>query len=138
MKKFIWIVPEKCDEEFSVKLFERFESLAASLGSNDFVFEIIEKYDDEAEPHYHIKAGTDNCSDEFSNKSAVNTWYSAITKEQSRNGVIKVILQTNKITTYHWILNSGLFVFYDEYIREDYPEWQTNYNEIYDPSLASC
>lgn len=130
MKKYVWVMPEKRDEEFSEELFKRFKSLADSLKVKDFTIEIQEKYSNEDDPHYHFKAGSETDFDQLNEKSSVMALYLATADGKTYEGLMRIKVQSNAAASFNMILASALFAFYDECIREYYSEWQTDYKMI--------
>lgn len=135
MKKYIWVMPEKRDEEFSNELIVRFKDLAGSLKVPNFLIGISEQYSFENEPHYHLRAGIGDCSKICG--LYISASYLATADEKKYNGVVNISMKTNAFFTINVILISSLFSFYDEYIRKFYPEWKTDYKYISLPGVVT-
>lgn len=130
MEKYVWVMPEERDEKFSEELFNRFKALADSLKVSDFLIEIKEKYSNEDEPHYHLMVGSRACPDLLKEICCLSTLYLATAGGKTYKGKIMIKVQSKAPFTFNMILASALFGFYDEYVREFYPEWQTDYKTI--------
>jgi hypothetical protein len=132
MRRLIWIMPEERDEEFSLKMSERFWALAKSLGVSAFSVEVREQYESEETPHYHMKV-EDGLSIDLPAEIGANATYTATAEGKTYDGRMKMRVRANGPAPINMILAATLFGYYDEYIREYYQEWETEYIDIVFP-----
>jgi hypothetical protein len=129
MKRLIWEMPEERDNEFSLKMMERFMALAKSLGVSAFLVEVCEQYKNEEIPHYHIKV-EDGPDIELPAEIRLNALYFATANGQTYEGQMSMGIRADGLATFNFILAAALFGYYDEYIREYYTEWKTEYTDM--------
>lgn len=136
MIRTVSVMPEEKDKIFSNKLSERFESFTDSLKVSEFEIEIKEQYIDEVAPHYHLGARSKDCTRTgfFKNGHTISASYMAIAIGKSYLGRMDMRVKSNATASINKILVSTLFAYYDEYIREYYPEWETHYEVIEFPN----
>ena len=125
------------DCEFSERLWKEFCDWAYQrYRLTGFAMEIAEKYDDEDTPHYHMFWVHENFKGYFLDGNFVKIHpedvefsisYKASADGEVYRGTVKIRLFADSDDNEK--LAREVFVLYDEYVQEYYPEWETEYLE---------
>jgi len=137
VEKLVWIMPEERDEVFSRVLINRIKNYAEALSIEGFLLEVWEHYEDEENPHYHLKVSVDldgpidsTRLNELLISEKIMVLYSAATNDEEYSGRMDISFSSRSSATINQILVSGTFLIYDEVVKKYYPEWKTRYITI--------
>ena len=131
------VFPAEKDQEFSGRLWDEFCALAyRECKLCGFAIEIAEKYNDENTPHYHMFWIHDNFQKYFCYENSVgicpadaefSVSYKALLGREPYHGTVKIRLFADSDENEKLVRE--VFALYDEYVKEYYPEWETEYLE---------
>lgn len=131
IRKIIWTMPDKVDEDFSIAILEEINSLRKSLDINNLCVGIAEQYVEEESPHYQMEVviGTNEKPNNVPIRKLIAT-YEATNNGKTSSGEMKISLSAACSLVAATILICNLFGDYDKALKEYYPEWVTTYINI--------